>query len=233
MFVTANNLIGVEPFFIEFEQTYLHGDMLLGDTSMQPDLLLLHGQHFSQSRSRFFMLRQFLLKQYGLSSCMFDFMGHGNTSGDGSMSSLQHRTRQAQEIIDACFDSQPFSIVAVGQGAYTALQLTEMADVRHLVLLSPEISSDADRQECAQTARDFRGNICLMTDQANPQANLQSTTQQAAIQCLCGQTSLRSGRRQIIEHWASNSSGKSLMVDMETNSAVLMRVAEVIASALI
>lgn len=136
----ADNLFQPEPFFIEFEQTYLHGDMLFKDnTDGPPNILFLHGAGPSDDRSRFFLLRQVLLSRYGLSSCSFDFVGHGSTGQELLGSSLKHRTRQASDIVDACFDSQPFSIVAVGMGAYTALRLTEICSVENLVLLAPAV----------------------------------------------------------------------------------------------
>lgn len=136
----ADNLFQPEPFFIEFEQAYLHGDMLFKEnTDDPPDILFLHGAGLAEDRSRFFLLRQVLLSQYGLSSCSFDFVGHGSTGQDVQGSSLKHRTQQASDIVDACFDSQPFSIVAVGMGAYTALRLTEICSVDNLVLLVPAV----------------------------------------------------------------------------------------------
>ncbi|WMP19456.1 alpha/beta hydrolase family protein [Thiothrix lacustris] len=140
MVAIADHLGGLEPFFIEFEQTYLHGDMLLdAQADRPPAILFLHGAEQNDDRSQFFLLRHLLFRQYGLSSCTFDFIGHGSTGGEKRNSSLQQRTLQANDIVDACFDSQPFSIVAVGMSAYTALKLTEMACVRHLVLMMPMI----------------------------------------------------------------------------------------------
>lgn len=123
----VDNLFHPEPFFIEFEQTYLHGDYLSKkDINDEPPLiLLLHGGSPAEDKGDFSLLQQLLLYQYGLSSCSFDFIGHGSTGGELGYSSLQQRTQQASEIIHAYFDSQPLSIVAVGQGAYTALKLSQ------------------------------------------------------------------------------------------------------------
>jgi pimeloyl-ACP methyl ester carboxylesterase len=140
MNIMADNLFQPRPFFIEFEEAYLHGDMLFKDnTDDPPNILFLHGARPSEDRSQFFLLRQVLLSRHGLSSCSFDFIGHGSTGNDLHSSSLQQQTRQASDIVDACFDSQPFSIVAVGMGAYTALRLTEAYNVLNLVLLVPAV----------------------------------------------------------------------------------------------
>lgn len=130
-----------EPFFIEFGGGYLHGDLLSGDTDKLPEILFLHGTE-GESRRDFLLLRQTLLEQYGISSCAFDFMGHGNTSGKPAAGSLQERAAQAGDIIDACFDLQPLSIVAAGTSAEVALLLTESFSIRHLVLLNPNPAGD-------------------------------------------------------------------------------------------
>lgn len=184
MMAVAEKLCSLEPFFIEFEQSYLHGDMLPGEYGdALPNILFLHGEEHDEDRRQFFLLRQMLFKQYGLSSCVFDFIGHGSTGGDWRESSLQQRTQQAGDIVDACFDGQPFSIVAVGMGAYTALKLMEMASVRHLVLLVPKLycralytlsfaditSEQLDNCSCSVEQSDaltimqrFHGNLCLV-----------------------------------------------------------------------
>ncbi len=139
-------LLQPEPFFIEFGQTFLHGDILLEesiDKSMDtpPTLLFMHGGSSSEDRRDFLLLRQLLLSRYGLSSCSFDFIGHGSTGGELHNSTLEQRTQQASDIISACFDSQTFSIVAQGMSAHTAIQLSQSFSVDNLVLLAPEIYS--------------------------------------------------------------------------------------------
>lgn len=145
MCVTADRNSQVEPFFIEFDNTYLHGDLLPGDYTRcaPPDILFLHGGMESEDRRSFLLLRQILLNRHQLSSCAFDFIGHGSTGGELNVTTLQQRTQQAADIIDACFDSQPFSVVAVGMGAHTALRLLEAFPIRNLVLAVPEIYSQA------------------------------------------------------------------------------------------
>lgn len=133
------SLLRGEPFFIRFEQTFLHGDVLFkASNDESPDILFLHGAATSDNRNDFFLLRQILLSQFGLSSGAFDCIAHGSTGGELYDSSLEHRTKQCSDIIDACFDSQPFSIVAVGMGAYSALKLSELFAIENLILIVPE-----------------------------------------------------------------------------------------------
>ncbi|EIJ36780.1 alpha/beta hydrolase family protein [Thiothrix nivea] len=139
----ADNLFQPEPFFIEFEQVYLHGDMLRPPDKVDypPAVLFLHGADRSEDRTVFNVLRQLLLSQYGLSSCAFDFIGHGSTGGKWGCSTLQECTAQALDMVDACFDCQPFSIVGVGMGAYTALKVVPEDSVSNLVLITPALYS--------------------------------------------------------------------------------------------
>ena len=128
-----------ELFFLEFSGTYIHGDVLSKpDTdSSAPELLLLHSDDSGENRSVFNLLREVLLNRYGLSSCSFDFIGHGSTGGNWNETCLQHRTEQVIEVIDGCFDSQPLSIVAIGSGAFNAVRLLNRQRVANLVLIDP------------------------------------------------------------------------------------------------
>lgn len=128
-----------EPFFIEFAKTYLHGDILKKDcdTQSSPTILFLHGMSQSADRNSFHLLRQSLLHHYDVSSCAFDYVGHGGTGGEWEGDSLQRRTEQTLDVIDACFDCQALTIVAVGVSAYVALKLLSLAPVENLILIRP------------------------------------------------------------------------------------------------
>ena len=135
----TDNLARAELFFVEFESAYLHGNVIGASANSAPDTLFLHGNMPSAEASDFFLLRQLLIRKSGISSCAFDFIGHGNTGGDWAKSSLCDRTLQASDIISACFDCQPFTIVAFGTGAYTAIKLTELFSIDNLILVMPSV----------------------------------------------------------------------------------------------
>lgn len=147
MGVIPDDFFQPEPFFIEFSGGYLHGDLLQQPDSIDdpPAVLFLHGSGNKDDRTGFSLVRQILLNYHGISSCAFDFVGHGGTSGEGERSSLVQRTAQVQDIVDACFDCQPFSIVAIGTGAYPALKLAALAPVRSLTLIAPVLHVAASR----------------------------------------------------------------------------------------
>ena len=74
------------------------GVNVIGDTIGDiPTVLFLHGAG-TANRSRFLGFRNYL-KDAGLSSCAFDFIGHGETGGDLRKSSLQQRTDQVLAVI--------------------------------------------------------------------------------------------------------------------------------------
>lgn len=142
MLVMTDNLRPLEPFFIEFEQTYLYGDILLdSEKDNVASILFLHGSMPSENCEQFFLLRQVLMDLYDLSSCSFDFIGHGRTGGECCLDCIEWRSQQSMDIVDACFDSQPLNIVASGMAAATAIQLTKYTTVENLVLLAPTLQS--------------------------------------------------------------------------------------------
>lgn len=123
-----------EPFFIEFGETYLHGDLLPGEAVKLPELLFLHGAQ-GPGRREFLLLRQVLWDHYAISSCAFDFIGYGTTGGKLAPIQSQTREIQARDIINACFDLQAFSIVATDISRETAVSLAECFQVRHIIQL--------------------------------------------------------------------------------------------------
>lgn len=134
-----NGLTRAEPFFVEYEQAYIHGNTLGVEKGHAPTILFLHGEKPSDDRNIFLLLRQVLLDRYEITSCAFDFIGYGTTGGNWKESSLSSRTEQAANIVNACFDSQPFIVVASGMGAYSALKLAELFPIESLVLVSPKV----------------------------------------------------------------------------------------------
>lgn len=124
-----------ELFKVSFDETVLSGDSVRTDT--HPQWLFLHGAG-SADRKRFEQLRTFLAHK-GISSCAFDFVGHGETGGSLVGSSLESRVAQASAVIDSQAISRPLSIVASSMGGYTAIKLTELYKVENLVLIAPAV----------------------------------------------------------------------------------------------
>jgi len=120
-------------FRIPFDGQMLVGDVLTDEKP--PRLLVLHGGGRS-SRERFRLLREYLFTQ-GMGSVAFDCIGHGETGGDLTQSSLQSRTGQACAVIETLALPQPFSILAASMGGYTAVTLLPRYAIATLILLGP------------------------------------------------------------------------------------------------
>lgn len=120
---------------VDFEANTLIGDVLGPENELR--LLVLHGAGRS-NRGRFQPLREDLLAK-GIPSAAFDFVGHGDTGGDLSGSSLYSRTCQACRVVDALNLRQPFSVIGASMSAYTAVKLLEHFRIKSLILLVPAI----------------------------------------------------------------------------------------------
>jgi len=92
----SENSFSCQTFKVPFGERTLVGDMLSSD--FEAHTLVLHGAgELGRTRVRF--IREYFFRN-GISSCAFDFIGHGETGGDIKQTSLYERTRQACSIID-------------------------------------------------------------------------------------------------------------------------------------
>jgi len=119
---------------IPFESHVLSGDLWSEPCST----LVLHGAGNS-NRRRFDRLRTRLHTE-GISTCSFDFIGHGETGGELGSSSLKERTLQASRVIEACLE-EPLTLVGASMSAYTAVRLTQLHRVKNLILVVPAMYS--------------------------------------------------------------------------------------------
>lgn len=111
--------------------------MLRGDTyGHRSNTVVLHGAGKS-SRMRFTRLRR-ALNERGIPTVAFDFVGHGETGGELIGSSLHDRTEQAAAVIRKAAE-EPLTLIGASMSGHTAIKLTEMFRVDHLVLLVPAV----------------------------------------------------------------------------------------------
>jgi uncharacterized protein len=130
------------PFGIKFSSIRTGREYsVIGDSLLSPngslDTFILHGAGES-NRSRYDALRSVVLAQ-GVSSVAFDFVGHGDTGGLLSDSSLSERTTQALNVITHFAPHGPINLIGSSMGAYNAIKLTECLNVKTLVLLVPGV----------------------------------------------------------------------------------------------
>ena len=201
MNILAEDKFDPQAFFIEYANTHIHGDVLDRVEDTAPKILFLHDEDKSSARDDFKLLRQLLLNQYDLSSCAFDMIGHGETSGEWGSTSLEARTEQTNDIVNSSFDCQPFSIVAMGLSAFTALKMVSVADVSNLVLITPVLPySSCNRMafdqllqhdllnaednlkqiEALASFLDFQGNLATISQIENDR-HTESTTRNSVV----------------------------------------------------
>lgn len=124
-----------ELFVVQFKGTKLIGDVI--PASSKPGILVLHGSGKS-NRLRYDYIR-FPLAEDGIATCTFDFIGHGETGGDITSTSLEDRTQQTAAVIDQLKLPQPLGVFGGSMGAYTAIKLTQLYPVNRLVLIVPAV----------------------------------------------------------------------------------------------
>lgn len=114
---------------------HLKGDVLSHAETDPAQLVILHGAGLG-TRDRFRPFRTCLAQQ-GISSLVFDFIGHGETGGCLSESSLQRRTEQACAVIETMGITCPFSLLGSSMGGYIAVKLLEIYSIENLILFVP------------------------------------------------------------------------------------------------
>lgn len=126
------NPVNLVSFQVPFGEYELKGDSYRSGC----EAIVLHGAGKS-SRMRFVRLRE-LLNDRGIPSSSFDFIGHGETGGDISESTLHGRTDQAAAVIrHTCIE--PLTLIAASMSGYTAIKLTEIFSVSNLILMVPAV----------------------------------------------------------------------------------------------
>lgn len=124
---------------LDFDAIYgdaiIKGDQYVGDDSNR--VLYLHGAGASTRRGH--ALLRGALQRRGIGSTSFDCVGHGETGGALSQSSVASRTRQAQSVIEARGLPEPLVIFGNSMGAYNAIKLTQLYEVDALVLIVPGV----------------------------------------------------------------------------------------------
>jgi uncharacterized protein len=122
-------------FSVQYDTHHLKGDVLSLAETDPARLVILHGAGLG-TRDRFRPFRTRLAQQ-GVNSLAFDFIGHGETGGPLSDSSLQRRTGQACAVIEMTGTTRPFSVLGSSMGAYTAVKLLEIYPIENLILFVP------------------------------------------------------------------------------------------------
>jgi uncharacterized protein len=127
----------IASFDFRYQSWTLRGDTLAG--AIQQHALLLHGAGAS-SRATYTQsgLRQALCAR-GIGSTAFDCIGHGDSDGLLTHSSVASRTQQAAAVIAARRLPAPLALCGSSMGAYNAIKLTQTQQIAALVLIVPGV----------------------------------------------------------------------------------------------
>lgn len=133
------NISSREYFQVNFQGRILYADSLYG---CKGHILMIHGG--SKDREAGLRYRH-LLAEMGFGTTAFDCIGHGETGGLLSDSSLASRTAQA-EAVARYLGARLTGCLGVSMGAYNALKLSEVIPLRSLVLMVPGVYHPAAYQ---------------------------------------------------------------------------------------
>lgn len=106
---------------------------LVGST---PQLLVLHGAG-QANRERAKPLIESITKETGRGAFLFDFSGHGESSGTLNSSSLQKRTAEADEAWKFLTAGVPITVIGFSMGGHVALELLASRTIDNLILFYP------------------------------------------------------------------------------------------------
>jgi len=104
-----------------------------------PSFLFLHGAGQSDKSRAFYLMER--LQSHGVSTCAFDFSGHGSSSGDLKKSSLQKRTDEAVCAIKKFLPQEkPITICGSSMSGHTAIRLLDdISNIGSLILFCPAV----------------------------------------------------------------------------------------------
>ncbi len=107
----------------------------------KPTVLFIHGAGTS-NRQRFLPFAE-KLAESGISSFLFDFSGHGESTGQMTNSSLKKRVEEAEAATQFLDTSKPITLVAASMGGHIALELIRNhPEIKNLILFCPAVYSE-------------------------------------------------------------------------------------------
>lgn len=118
----------------------LEGIVLGRKRDERPGALFLHGAGQATKERALPLARR--LAETGTSSFLFDFSGHGASTGSLEESSLIKRTQEARAALAFCDRERPLRLFGFSMGGHVALELLPHLAVSHLVLFYPAVYAE-------------------------------------------------------------------------------------------
>lgn len=122
-----------KKFAVNFKEFKLNASVL--NQNCEDQILMIHGG--ARNQTLFDDLRVKLLES-SMGSLAFDCIGHGQSEGQLSDSSLHDRTQQALSIIQNQ-NEKITACMGVSMGAYNAIQLSKQLNLHALILVVPGV----------------------------------------------------------------------------------------------
>jgi pimeloyl-ACP methyl ester carboxylesterase/D-alanyl-D-alanine dipeptidase len=111
---------------------------IVSPNAKKPTILFLHGAG-SSNRKRAIPIAEKLAEQ-GHASLLFDFSGHGDSTGELSRSSLEKRVREAESAFPYLDSGIPQAVIGSSMGGHIALELVRRhTDIKTLILFCPAV----------------------------------------------------------------------------------------------
>lgn len=102
-----------------------------------PRFVFLHGAGFSKKEGIYGISSPVINSEINILT--FDFSGHGESSGELKMSSLQKRVTEAKEIINNFASKEPLIICGPSMGGYISIELLKLYKIDTLILFCPAL----------------------------------------------------------------------------------------------
>lgn len=156
---------------------------VVADPAKAVSTLFLHGAG-KATKERALPIATRLASEFGISSMLFDFSGHGESTGELTESSLRRRVNEATDAVRVGGLVQPLTICGFSMGGPIAISLLQNQVVRTLVLFysaaysravtdlkfgDPLFSSTIRQHESWRDSesfeilKGFRGNLLVVT----------------------------------------------------------------------
>jgi pimeloyl-ACP methyl ester carboxylesterase len=128
----------IQKIKIPFEGRTLHGRHARCENPKRT-ILIMHGAGSSSCQG--FANLQVFLGLHSIETITFDFLGHGETGGDMSVSSLDARTEQALGVINHLNLQQNLNVMGFSMGAHNAVKIAARVSADRLGLAIPAVYS--------------------------------------------------------------------------------------------
>lgn len=116
----------------------LAAETMCADDKLKPQILVLHGAG-TATKERMRPLLEQIVAKTGIGAALFDFSGHGQSTGLLRRSSLSKRVIEAEAIYQLLDKDRPIAIFGFSMGGHIALEMLAHHDVSSLVLFYPGI----------------------------------------------------------------------------------------------